>query len=371
MVEAWQNTSVDPAQRPPARTVESSLTHDIDGDAMNDTAANTLVPGPTYKPWLNRFAVVTALSTLFLIFAGGMVTSTGSGLSVPDWPLSYGMLMPPMVGGVFYEHGHRMIATGVGFLMTIQAIWIFMKAERPWLKKLAGLAWLLVVIQGVLGGMTVLYKLPPWISVLHACTAQTFFCLTIAMAVFTSKAWLSGSHRIEGEGEAGDGLRVKPLVILGVAALFLQLILGAIMRHKGAGLAVLNFPLLSAQGFPELNFYTGIHLAHRYWAVVVASILLFTAGRILWTRGFAGRLSLLALMMIGTVVTQATLGVFTVLTFKGPIITSLHVATGAALLGVTILTTLFSFRTEPALLPLKATSPSSGVPHSMPAMEAP
>ena len=115
---------------------------------------------PTPK-WLRRFTKFVAASTLFLIFAGAMVTSTGSGLAVPDWPLSYGMLMPPMVGGIFYEHGHRMIAATVGFLTVLQAIWLQVRARKRFLKILGWSAVGAVIAQGVLGGLTVLFLLPP------------------------------------------------------------------------------------------------------------------------------------------------------------------------------------------------------------------
>src|SRR5688500_5578535 len=144
----------------------------------------------TFDAWRHRFAVATVAATLALIFIGGLVTSTGSGLSVPDWPLSYGMLMPPMVGGVFYEHGHRMAASFVGLLTLILAVWTARVEARPGVRRLAWSALWAVVAQGVLGGLTVLLYLPPAISVAHACLAQTFLCLTIALAYATSREWL-------------------------------------------------------------------------------------------------------------------------------------------------------------------------------------
>ena len=120
---------------------------------------------------LHRFAVATAVATLFLIFAGGLVTSTESGLSVPDWPLSYGRLMPPMVGGVFYEHGHRMVATAVGILTILLAVWLSRREPRAWVRRLGYAALAAVVAQGVLGGLTVLFLLPMAVSVAHACLA--------------------------------------------------------------------------------------------------------------------------------------------------------------------------------------------------------
>src|ERR1041385_3610296 len=131
--------------------------------------------GP-YYPRRHAFARLTATSTFVLIFVGGLATSGGSSLSVPDWPLSYGMFFPPMVGGVFYEHGHRMVAAFVGLLTVILTLWICIKEERAWVRWLSIGAFLAVLAQGILGGLTVRYLLPTSISMLHACLAQTFFC---------------------------------------------------------------------------------------------------------------------------------------------------------------------------------------------------
>ena len=124
--------------------------------------------------WLRRFTKFVAGSTLFLIFAGAMVTSTGSGLAVPDWPLSYGMFFPPMVGGIFYEHGHRMIASAVGFLTIIQAVWLQMREPRKFVRILGWTALAAVIVQGILGGLTVIFLLPTAVSVSHAALAEIF-----------------------------------------------------------------------------------------------------------------------------------------------------------------------------------------------------
>lgn len=138
---------------------------------------------------LHRFAFLTAGATFVLIIAGGLVTSTGSALSVPDWPLSYGQLMPPMVGGVRFEHGHRMVAGGVAILTLVLAVWAGLRETRRWVKMLAFTALGAILAQAVLGGVTVLFLLPTPISVAHACLGQTFFCLTVALALVTSPRW--------------------------------------------------------------------------------------------------------------------------------------------------------------------------------------
>src|SRR5260221_13176646 len=113
-----------------------------------------MAPGPPHDPWRHRLAALSLIAPRPLIFAGGLVTSTGSGLSVPDWPLSYGMMMPPMVGGIFYEHGHRMVAATVGFLTLVLAVWTQAAEPRPGVRRLAWTALALVIAQGTLGGLT-------------------------------------------------------------------------------------------------------------------------------------------------------------------------------------------------------------------------
>ena len=184
-----------------------------------------------YKPGLHRFAKLLALCTLFLVIAGGLVTSNDAGLSVPDWPLSYGKLMPKMEGGIFYEHGHRMIATLVGFLTVVLAIWIWRADRRPWMKRLGLVAVLAVIAQGVLGGMTVIYLLPKSVSVSHACLAQLFFSLTVALALFTSESWKRGMAQVEDRGWPS----VRMLALAAPICVVGQLALGAAARHKAIG----------------------------------------------------------------------------------------------------------------------------------------
>src|SRR6187551_3614262 len=148
---------------------------------------------------LHRFAKFVAGCTVILVLAGSFVTSTGSGLSVPDWPTTYGWNMftfPPSkwVGGIFYEHGHRLIASTVGFLTIVLAAWLWRSEPRRWMKWLGIAALAAVILQGVLGGLTVLFFLPAPISTAHAGLAEVFFCLTIAIALFTSPQWIAGYH---------------------------------------------------------------------------------------------------------------------------------------------------------------------------------
>src|SRR5579864_7455307 len=173
--------------------------------------------------WLHRYATLLAVCTLFLVVAGASVTSHQAGLSVPDWPLSYGQVMPPMVGGVRWEHGHRLVATFVGMLTTGLAIWLAVAEQRRWMRKLGWIALAAVIVQGVLGGLTVLLLLPPAVSISHACLAQLFFSTTVAIAIFTSRPWLNGPSLVQDHGWPS----LKSLSILVPALVLAQVALGA------------------------------------------------------------------------------------------------------------------------------------------------
>ncbi len=181
-----------------------------------------------FSKWLSFYTKLLVVVTFFLVIAGGLVTSTKSGLAVPDWPLSYGKLMPPMVGGIRFEHTHRMIASLVGLMTLVLTIWIGFTENRKWLRWMGIAAFGMVVSQGILGGLTVLYLLPAPISVTHACLAQTFFAFMVCLAYVTSREW---SEEFSPPGL--DFSSVKKLLLLTVALIYTQLILGAAFRHTG------------------------------------------------------------------------------------------------------------------------------------------
>lgn len=184
---------------------------------------------------VHRFAKVLTAGTLVLIAAGGLVTSTGSGLAVPDWPLSYGTLFPPMIGGIRFEHSHRVIAGTIGLLTVAFAIVVFRRERRAWVRNLAFGAVGAVVLQAVLGGLTVRYLLPLPVSVAHACLGQTFFCLIAALAYVSSSEWTGGRKLAETPETAV--LKRLAAATLGIA--YIQLILGAVVRHThGHGISV-------------------------------------------------------------------------------------------------------------------------------------
>src|SRR5262249_26177804 len=157
---------------------------------------------PVCPVWVHRFAVLTAGATLILIFVGALVTSTGSGLAVPDWPLSFGQVFPPMVGGVLFEHGHRLVAAFVGLLTVTLMVLLTQWEPRLWVRWLARVAVLAVLLQGTLGGVTVLFRLPLAGSVAHACLAQAFLGLVVPLAVGTAPRWQGRP--------AGRGGRAQP-----------------------------------------------------------------------------------------------------------------------------------------------------------------
>jgi cytochrome c oxidase assembly protein subunit 15 len=176
--------------------------------------------------------VLTAGVTFCLLIAGALVTSHEAGLAVPDWPLSYGQLLPPMVGNIFWEHGHRMVATFVGMLTIGLAVWLALREPRRWVRRLGWMALAAVVAQGVLGGITVLFLLPRPVSITHASVAQLFFCLTVTVAVVTGQGWRqAGLHSAEASSPS-----LGRLAALATAAVYAQLILGAAFRHKATGI---------------------------------------------------------------------------------------------------------------------------------------
>jgi heme a synthase len=270
--------------------------------------------------------MATLVSTLLLIFAGGLVTSTDSALAVPDWPLSYGMLMPPMVGGVFYEHGHRMIASFVGLLTLILAFWIHAQEPRSEIRRLGWIALGAVCLQGLLGGLTVLFFTPLPVSVAHACLAQTFLCILVALAYATSREWG------EPPGLAEDTARVRTASAAAVAGVFAQLVIGAFMRHAEAGLAIPDFPLAFGRLVP--SFQTpeiAVHFAHRVGALVVVGLVAHLLARALRSRD--PRFVRPACLLAALTLVQVGLGATAVLTGMAVIPTTTHVAVGAALLG--------------------------------------
>jgi cytochrome c oxidase assembly protein subunit 15 len=267
---------------------------------------------------------------------GGLVTSTESGLSVPDWPLSYGMLMPPMVGGIFYEHGHRMVATFVGLLTVILAVWLQRREERRWVRRLGAVALAMVITQGVLGGITVLYLLPTPVSVAHATLAQTFFCVTVLLAFATSREWRESSG-----SAVMDETGLRGLTIFATASVYGQLILGAVVRHTGSALAIPDFPLAFGRLIPPLNEApVVIHFIHRLGALIVTACLVWVIVRMWKNHKESPRFKRPAMILGALLVIQILLGGTIVWTSRAVLPATAHVATGALILATSWFVTL-------------------------------
>ena len=312
---------------------------------------------------LRRFSKLVAFSTLILIFIGALIKSHEVGLSVPDWPTSYGYNMftfpySQWVGGIFFEHGHRLFATLVGFLTLVQSILLAFSSKPLWLKKLGFFSLFLVITQGLLGGITVIFFLPPIISIAHGILAQTFFVVTILIAYCLSKTFHS-YKKIKYSIDLRNGA-----LALGISV-YIQLILGALMRHTASGLAIPDFPKMGGQWIPSFSdkmmnninvmlfeldqdlvtrAQSITHFLHRFGAVIVISVLVYFT--IVYKKMMVlDRVSLKNLyLIIGIVIIQSSLGIFTVLSQKSPYIASMHVVTGASLLGATF---LFILNTHP------------------------
>jgi heme a synthase len=300
---------------------------------------------------LHLFSILVAASTLILIFAGGLVTSTGSGLSVPDWPNTYGWFMfafplDKMVGGIFYEHSHRLIASTVGFLILVLAFWLARVEPRRWVRRLGFLALGAVVTQGILGGITVLWFLPDAISISHAGLAQIVLCLTFTIALVTSRGWARGYASPSGATTPDD--RTLQLVARATTVLvYAQIIVGATMRHTDAGLAIPDFPWAFGHVLPpEWNAKIAIHFAHRLGALAVTSMILATTLHVFAHERTRRELVRPAALLLALLALQVTLGAFVIWSGKQFIINSLHVVTGASVLGTSLVLTLRAHRAK-------------------------
>ena len=295
-------------------------------------------------------AKVLFAATFLLVVAGGLVTSTGSGLSVPDWPTTYGQNMftfPPSkwVGGIRFEHTHRLIAATVGMLTVALAAWAWAARAPRSVRVLSAAAVAAVVAQGVLGGLTVKYLLPTPISVAHACLAQSFFALTLVLAIVTSGAWRASGASVAFSPASREGL-LAGLVAFG--AVFVQLVLGAWMRHSDAGLAIPDFPAAFGRLVPDhWDPKIAVHFAHRAWAAVVAAAIFASAGVVRRVRRDpAPRRVSLALSLLLPV--QVLLGALSIWSGKAVAVTVAHQTTGALILAGTVALALTLARRAPA-----------------------
>ena len=352
---------------------------------MNTKAQNT------NDPWLHLFAVLTAIITFLLLGVGGLVTSHDAGMSVPDWPTSYGynMFALPIKfwkGGAFFEHSHRLLASGAGLLTTVLAVWLWLKDSRRWMKWLGMLAFLLVVAQGVLGGLRVTMHMDS-LGIFHGVLAQFFFVLTCAIALFTSRFWLEFAAD-KNKFSVPRGLRSHILFV--TILIFLQLVLGATMRHQHAGLAIPDFPSAYGKIWPDVSpvavahynaqrmdvngenpitaFQIILQMVHR--AVALAILAGVAAAAWLSRKRLGGKnpLTKLAWSWLALIVVQIAFGAWTVWSNKAADVATAHVLIGALSLVLGAFWCILAFRrpvTSSEIAPSSATSGSFGATPAM------
>jgi len=314
-----------------------------------------------YSSWLNRFAWFTAFATLLLICSGGMVTSKNAGLAVPDWPTTFGynMFLFPVsqwIGGVFFEHTHRLIASTVGLLTLILAIWIWRVEDRQSLRNLALIAVAGVILQGILGGLRVT-TLKDQIGIFHACIAQAFLGLIVLVALMTTAFWRRSDANLFGltEQVRKRHSRVKTLAIATTIAIYIQLALGATMRHQHRDLAILDFPTANGAWIPDTStqalakinawrdmqglsdvsaFQIWLQMVHRFVSVVIAGGVVTFAVRVRRDARESAVLKRLSILWIAFVFVQLTLGAWIIWSNKAADIATAHVAVGAVMLSL-------------------------------------
>ncbi|HLX96530.1 MAG TPA: COX15/CtaA family protein [Verrucomicrobiae bacterium] len=406
---------------------------------------------------LHWFAVLTALFTFLLLGAGGLVTSHEAGMSVPDWPNSYGynmFLFPPSkwIGGIFYEHTHRLMASGVGLMTTILALWLFGRNARPfmrwmglilpilgiaseilfpnrwldgvlygatgfisyvasffwpscersvrWMRWLGVAAFLLVVVQGVLGGLRVVLA-DAQLGIFHAIAGQSFFVLTAAIALFTSRWWQNlrpdragaalpavGAHGVTRPVETN----LRTLVLFTTVLIFCQLIIGATMRQQHAGLAIPDFPLAYGKIWPDTspaavqsynehrmnviaeNAITApqiiLQMIHRLVALAIFFLTVTCAWQARRQLGKTDSLAKLAWFWLGLILAQILLGAATIWSNKAADVATAHVLGGALSLVTGALWCAIAFRRSAALPEIAPAATISGAFGGAPAMAA-
>lgn len=310
--------------------------------------------------WRYRFSIVVVIVCVALISWGGLVTSIDAGLAVPDWPSSFGSYDPLATGfedpanpssrwwhhlPILAEHGHRLLGALVGLLIVVLALWTWRVDPRRWMRQLGFAALGLVILQGILGGLRVI-----WVSldlaVVHALTAQLFFSMLVAMTLFTSRGWLGAASVPPVRPETK---RLRGLSIATVAALYVQIILGALLRHPGAGV------------------HLGFAIVHITGAFVVLGLVLATCSRVRQDFSTNRLLNRAGWIMLGAVVVQLMLGffAFTVLLFETRLaqrsatqvaLNSAHLVVGALLLASAVCLMLLSMR-RPAPVETASASP--------------
>ncbi|QSR87055.1 COX15/CtaA family protein [Candidatus Methylacidiphilum infernorum] len=321
------------------------------------------------KSIINIFSAILTLSVLLLIAVGAIVTTTNSGMAVPDWPTTFGYNMfsfpfSRWIGGVFYEHSHRLVASAVGFMTIILFLLLLFKEKRTWIKLLGSFALLLVVFQGILGGLRVVW-MKDQIGIIHAALAQAFLVLVGIIWLATSRYW--ASEKIDPTAyEDSQGKNASLLFLSLSFIVYIQLLLGAAMRHAHLGLSITDFPLAYGQVFPHITpeellkinakretlglppttipqIY--LQLAHRFTALIIFLLTVFSFFT-LKKKEKSGFILFMARLLNLLVVLQITLGAFVIWTGKENLVTTAHVVVGALILLLSSLLTTSIYRRQ-------------------------
>jgi heme a synthase len=342
---------------------------------------------PQFNRGLSRFALGAALASLVLIAVGGLVTSHEAGMAVPDWPTTngYNMFLYPVskwTGGVLYEHVHRLVASALGLMTVALALWLWLKERRAWVRRLGLLAAVLVVAQGVLGGLRVTQRMSE-LGIFHAALAHLFLVLMSALALFLSPAW-SNLPELSGPKQSGRGLARWSFALTGL--IFFQLLVAATMRHQHAGLVIPDFPTAYGHWWPDMSaeavaqynqartdvtarnsitaFQIELHLAHRILAFLILGGVVVVAWRIRLALGRRHLFAKLAVAWVGLILLQVVLGAATVWSGLSPTVATLHVVGGALALTAGSLGTLAVWRWSAAAPEHARTLASATLPPS-------
>jgi heme A synthase len=286
--------------------------------------------------WLHRFAIATAAATYVLLIAGALVHGTGSSLACPDWPLCHGQFIPEMTRGVEYEHSHRLIAGFVAILTVVLGVALFRDKRHRALRPLAVAAPIMVLVQALLGGLTVIFRLPKAITLSHLTLSMCFFSVLIIIAIRTRPLELASAAGGAPEGTNTKGLaRLRLPVGLTVLAVLGQIFLGGLVRHSMAGLACITFPLCFGHVWPPESssvYSERVHMLHRFGAVVVAALVLTHAVLVFRRAKGAPNIRRLAVAAAVLVSVQVTLGVLSVTSLLHLPTVTAHLGVGALLL---------------------------------------
>ncbi len=300
---------------------------------------------PAYNRALLAFSILTLIVTTFLLYMGAFTTSIGAGMVFEDWPTSNGSFNPEgwlQDIAMLAEHSHRLLGALVGLLTITLTVWILIVDKRKWMKVLVVSALVFVILQGLLGGFRVLNN-DLHFAMVHGCLAHGVFCMLISIAAGQTKMW----HRLQFSvaGMKPQAISVKRLGLFVCALIFTQLIIGAIMRHSGAGLAIPTFPLTQTGGLiPEtFNFRISIHFAHRCMALIIFLVYLYWALRVVSSKTLDKTIRVLGGLGILLLFAQVSLGASVIWMSRAPVPTTFHVLVGAFLLAISWVITFLQF----------------------------